>query len=95
MRSMFSGAGYVMVDNRASGGGMREDDILGCKHCQAAIDKSKWKENGAFCHACDGPICSHCDVRTSAFGCENFERKFARAIEDQYRREQFRKVLGT
>lgn len=83
-----------MVDNRASGGRVREDDILGCRHCQACIDKAKWKVEGAFCHACDGPICSFCDARKSTFGCEVFEKRFARAIEESYRKEQNSKILG-
>lgn len=94
MKSIFAGAGYVMVDNRASGGGLREDDLLGCLHCQALIDKSKWSAEGAFCHVCYGPICSFCDERKTTFGCEVFEKRFARAIEENYRKEQNAKILG-
>lgn len=92
--SVFDQMGYAVVDNRASGGALHEDDLLGCRHCQALIDKSKWKISGAFCHCCDGPICAGCDARRPDFGCEVFERKFARAVEDNYRREQNRRVLG-
>lgn len=88
VKSVFNQAGYLFNDNRASGNGLKEADLLGCKHCQALIDKTKWKADGAFCHSCDGPICTRCDSRMPTFGCEVFERKLARAIEDQYRATQ-------
>lgn len=94
MTSIFDGEGYVLNDNRASGGDLVEDGLLGCNHCQGSINKSKWRIQGAFCNVCFSPICSYCDTRKSQFGCEVFERKFARAIEDNYRREQNRRVLG-
>lgn len=93
-RSVFTGHGYIMNDNRASGGTLEEADALGCKHCQAIIDGKKWRQDGAFCHACDGPICTHCDKRRPQFGCEIFERTLARAVEEQYRRDQNRAILG-
>lgn len=94
MKSMFNGAGYVMNDNRASGGVLREDDIISCVSCQAAIDKSKWREQGAFCHALGGPICSFCDRCRPLADLEPFEKRFARAIEENYRKEQNAKILG-
>lgn len=94
MKSIFTGHGYVMNDNRASGGLLFEDDLLGCKHCQGLIDKSKWRQQGAFCHACDSPLCSYCDQRQPQFGCEVFEKQISQAIENSYRKEQNAKVLG-
>jgi len=72
-----------------------EADILGCKHCCAAILKPLWQVQGAYCHSCDGPICSECDKRS---GCEKGSKSWKadldRAINDVYRREQNAKILG-
>lgn len=94
MSSVFHGEGYLLNDNRASGGALHEDGLLGCKHCQGLIDKSKWKQDGAFCHVCFSPVCTHCDRRRSQFGCEVFERTFAQAFEATVKGEQNRKILG-
>ena len=96
MKSIFSAAGYLMNDNRASGNKLEEADILGCLHCQAAIEAQKWRVDGAFCHGCNGPICSWCDQTTN--GCTgqfHFYRRLERAVEDRYRRDQNAKILGT
>lgn len=94
VKSVFSQAGYLFNDNRAAGEGLQESDLLGCKHCQALIDKAKWKEAGAFCHICDGPICAYCDKRTPQYGCENFARRIEQSVERDYRRQQNAKILG-
>lgn len=95
-RSIFAGAGYVMNDNRASGGTLTEDDILGCVHCQACIDKHNWKKYGENrCYACDGPVCSICKFDMAAGGgCKNFHKVVERAIEDRVRSDQNAKILG-
>lgn len=93
-KSIFHGLGYNLNDNRASGGKKVEADLMGCFHCQALIDKTKWKAEGAFCHCCDGPVCSHCDRRMTQFGCENFIRKLDQAANNLHRQQQNSKVLG-
>lgn len=96
MRSMFSGQGYYLSDDSASGGKRVEDDILSCTHCQAVMKKSEWKagQTGAYCPVCDGPICTGCTARMQKFGCEPYAKKFTAIIDDHYRKEQNAKVMG-
>ena len=56
-RSRFSGAGYWLNDDTASGGKKNEDDILVCGHCQRVIKKKEWLNDGGCCHQCDEPLC--------------------------------------
>ena len=95
-KSFFAGVGYIMNDNRASGGVLTEDDVLGCKHCQACIDKRNWKAFGENrCFKCDEPVCSICNLKMRATGeCTNFEKVVERAVEDRVRAEQNAKILG-
>jgi hypothetical protein len=97
-KSIYNGLGYVMNDNRSSGGKLVEDDVLGCGHCQTCINRANWKAYGENrCFSCDEAICSIClfEMKNTGCGCQNFKRAFERAIEDRYRREQNAKVLGT
>lgn len=89
--SRFSGSGYMLNDNRCSGGKVEEADVLGCKHCCAVIFKASWVEEGAYCHQCDGPICTACDRDPN---CKNFMRQLDQANDEAYRREQNAKILG-
>jgi hypothetical protein len=97
-KSFFNGMGYALNDNRASGGIVKESDILGCGHCQACINRANWKAYGENrCFSCDEALCSICLYQHKQSGgeCMNFKRAFERAIEDRYRREQNAKILGT
>jgi hypothetical protein len=96
MKSIFNGEGYLLNDNRASGGLRKEDGVLGCVHGQCLIEKSLWRfgKSGAYCPQCDGPICTYHAIRMQQFGCEPFAKAFTAAIEDQYRKEQNAKIMG-
>ena len=91
-----TGLGYILNDNTASGGVKYEADALGCIHCQALIDKTKWKAGleGAYCPQCDDAICFPCAARMAKFGCEPTIKKFTDALDDQYRKAQNAKILG-
>ena len=92
MKSVFSGAGYLIADNRASdAGGFEEADIIGCRHCQAAVKAHDWRTEGAFCHHCAAPICDRC---AAIPGCTPFEKAVERALSEQHRRQQNARVLG-
>lgn len=80
-RSIFDQAGYFLNDNRASGGALQEDDLLGCRHCQALVRKSQWRKRGGFCRACDSPLCLRCAQRAQQFGCESFARRVEGELE--------------
>ena len=97
MKSRFAGAGYILVDNRASDWGNRiESDVLVCGGCQSLLHRHDtidhqnrihigWANEGAWCHRCAKPCPPECG---------GFEKRFFELVEDQYRREQNAKILG-
>jgi hypothetical protein len=94
-QSIFDQAGYFMNDDRASGGALQEDDLLGCAHCPRPVKKAKWKNAGGMCVPCGKPLCFACFERTKEFGCEGpYEKKIIEAVNNSYRREQNAKILG-
>jgi hypothetical protein len=84
--SRFDQAGYLSVDDRASGGRHREDDVLGCGHCQASVPKRVWKAHGGMCWQCDSELCLTCAERAVEHGCENFRRLVERRWSEIQRR---------
>lgn len=95
MTSIFTGAGYYMNDDRASGGKMIEDDTLACSHCSQGLRKSHWKMKGGMCFVCSKPLCVRCTGLAQKFGCTGPEvKKLEQAVNEAYRREQNAKVLG-
>lgn len=95
MKSIYSGHGYFLNDDTASGGVKSEDDLLSCSHCQAPIKKSDWKLQGGMCNVCTSPLCFNCVKRAAKFGCEGpYVRQLEQAVNDSYRREQNAKLLG-
>jgi hypothetical protein len=95
MRSIFNGAGYLIADNRASDWGtIEEADLIGCAHCNQTMKKRDWQEDGGFCHCCAKPICGPCADAMPRSGCVPYLRKLERAVDDAYRREQNRRILG-
>lgn len=89
-----NGAGYLLNDNRNSGGKKQEDDIYSCAHCQALLLKSQYVQDGGFCSRCMQPVCPHCADRMLTFGCENFLRQLEVSLGIKYREDQFRKMAG-
>lgn len=94
MKSVFNRAGYLLADDRASGGKVDEADMLGCSHCQALMKRHLWSDDGGFCHGCDAPVCGPCCDKIPTHGCAPFMRQLERAVNDAYRREQNAKILG-
>jgi hypothetical protein len=95
MKSIYNGHGYLMHDDRNSGGKLREDDVLGCGHCQCTIAKRNWKAYGEHrCSSCDEPVCSICAFRIGQYGCENFKRFVDRTIDQRARAMQKAKIIG-
>lgn len=94
MKSIFSGAGYLMADERASGGDVREADMLACAHqCGGRLmTKQQWIADGGFrCRQCDKPLCQGC-AKSSV--CVPFVELIDRALSEHHRREQNAKALG-
>lgn len=65
---------YVFNDNRASGGGLFEDDAFACPHCQGVILRSVWKKRGGYCFHCDKPVCHACFQAMQQHGCTPYLR---------------------
>lgn len=88
------GAGYMLNDNRASGNGVKEADIVSCPHCQALIELALWKEDGGFCGKCNKPVCGPCADRMATKGCAPFVKLIEDHLDKVYRQQQNAKVLG-
>jgi len=93
-RSIFNGQGYYLNDNRASGGTLEEDALLGCNHCHAPLKKAEWKHEGGFCMGCEKPLCFSCLKDATKNGCRPEVERIARAVEEDYRRGQNARVMG-
>lgn len=89
-----SGAGYFRNDDTPSGGKKEEADVRTCTHCQRVLKMQLWKEEGAFCHRCNAPICTECGKRMDKYGCEPFLAKLERSLTEDYHRRQFCKLAG-
>lgn len=94
MKSVFNGAGYILADDRNSGGKLDEADAVGCSHCQKLMKKHDWQADGGFCHSCDAPVCGPCATLTLTQGCSPFLRVLETALMKQYRREQNARLMG-
>lgn len=93
VRSRFSGLGYLVNDDRASGGKKTESDMLGCGHCQALMRRGDWQEDGGHCSCCDTAVCGPCADRILTVGCESFLRQLERSLNEQYVRSQNARML--
>lgn len=66
------GRGYLMVDNRASGGKLVEMPTLTCAHCQKIVVLNpERKRTRGYCRKCDAFIC---DDRACSCYCAPIER---------------------
>lgn len=83
--------GYLLNDNRASGGELREYDTVSCKHCQAIIKLSvgKKKKITYWCGPCSGEICEHCKSTDNGV-CIPFMKK----LEERLRRQASLRSMG-
>ncbi len=86
--------GHVHIDHRAGDGGVFEDDIVGCNHCQAAMHRSEWRKKGGYCSCCDSPLCNACAEETKRSGCLPWRKFVDEQLDAQYHRDQNAKVLG-
>jgi hypothetical protein len=80
--------GYLIIDNRASGGGVIEKDTTHCRHCQAVIDvKTHQIKSGGHCFTCSGPLCGPCAKKAYETGlCEPWKKKIDQQWEAMNRR---------
>jgi hypothetical protein len=96
MKSIFNGQGYFRNDDRASGGKLDEDDLVGCRHCHKPMKKRTWRDAGGWrCYVCDAPLCQRCGQEPAQLRCAGpFELQLERALRDLHRREQNAKILS-
>ncbi len=91
---MTQSLGYVKNDNRSSGGSIQEDDIVGCNHCQRAMNLKNWKKKGGWCSACDARVCFLCAEQTKREGCLPWRKRVDQALEAQAQRKQLERSLS-
>lgn len=73
--------GYMIVDDRKSGGKVVETDTIQCPHCQRHLPKFRpGQASGAFCMKCGKPVC---DRRPCNTGCLPFLKKIEQAMARQ------------
>lgn len=52
--------GYLMIDDRASGGGLFESATITCSHCQTVVVLNPLRTRArGFCRKCDHYICDN------------------------------------
>lgn len=68
--------GYLLIDNRASGGGVQEDRTYTCSHCQAIVVlNSERQRERAYCRGCNHRICDGCAaIRAQTLTCKTYEQ---------------------
>lgn len=93
-RRYLDGAGYFVNDDRVSGGRLSEDDVLGCAHCQKALKRKIWLNEGGYCSQCDQELCVECATKALTEGCANFKRMVERELAAAYVREQNARIFG-
>jgi len=82
--------GHLLIDDRASGGKLREYDTVSCKHCQAVIKMDlnpKTKVSQPWCDLCFGHVCN---TKACASRCTPFFKK----VEEQLRRQALFNSMG-
>jgi len=87
-------AGYLLNDDRNSGGKKTEADIQTCWHCQKVINMQLWRDDGAFCRGCMKPICAQCGDRMIIYGCEPFIKTIERYTDAVVKLQQHLKIAG-
>jgi len=93
-RRQTDGAGYMFADDRCSGNGLKEADMLGCNHCQGLMEKNKWREDGGWCSCCGQPVCGPCADKILTEGCIPFIKKVDMQLEENYKKKQLGRILG-
>lgn len=68
--------GYLMIDNRATHGGMLEMATLTCSHCQKQLVRNPARlRDRAYCPKCDHYICDECEAHRVQTGvCRPFSQ---------------------
>jgi NAD-dependent SIR2 family protein deacetylase len=88
MHSKRSLEGYLIIDDRLSGGGLKEMATLTCSHChrQIAVHPLRTRERN-YCRKCDHYICDDCALVAKLNGgeCNPLTAVFDREQERLFR----------
>jgi hypothetical protein len=87
-------AGYLGAETGGHNNRKVEADIKTCTHCQAAINMTVWKEDGAWCGKCQAPICGPCGDKMLTQGCLPYVKRLEMILESDEQRAQLRRILG-
>lgn len=86
--------GYLLHDDRVSGGKKVESEIVTCSHCQKVVMKHFWQVQGGWCSACSKHICYECaqgrEKRREP--CKTFLQIVDEHVEKQARERNFKEV---
>lgn len=84
--------GYLVIDDRAQAGGVREWDTVHCRHCEALILVTRYRREGAYCLKC-GPVCQRPECSPERCG-RGGSLHFMRRVGEQLRRDAFARAAG-
>lgn len=79
--------GYLMIDNRLSGGKLEEYQTFTCAHCQRIGRIHRRQREGGWCWQCAAPICWECLALGEC-------RPFLQKIELALARQRFAEQVG-
>lgn len=82
--------GYFVIDDRPSGGQLREADTNWCRHCHVILSiRGHWKKEGGICRHC-GIVCAKCayDLIHGGF-CYPFKKRIDDMMREEARRRAF------
>lgn len=73
---MMKDGGYLMIDDRASGGGLLEGATYTCNHCNAIVVKNAERTRERHvCRGCGRVICDVCaEIRATTLQCVPMEQ---------------------
>lgn len=87
-RSKRSLEGYLMIDDRANGGGMREVPVLTCCHCQRQIIVNPLRTRDRnHCRKCDAYVCDQAECVLECNG------GFRKVLDDLQERDEKKLII--
>jgi predicted RNA-binding Zn-ribbon protein involved in translation (DUF1610 family) len=79
--------GWLLIDNRASGGTLEERPVITCSHCQQQVAVQPLRVRNIFeCPRCDKYLCHRCaELYRKTDECLNFQRTLDLVEKDAFR----------
>lgn len=93
MSSLNKDNGWLMIDNRASGEGVKEMHTMSCSHCGGVVVLNPQRIRArAYCRSCDHYICDNCGVVASQ---PQYQHMSFKELADKVRNGQLTIAGGT